>query len=79
MCPPAIDGFFNPPYVDTVNNKETTMDELVKAAFRAIQEMEAWDEMEVELHDRYYPIRIDLSMGIKVLKDALNAMGAKDE
>jgi len=55
------------------------MDELVKAAFRAIQEMEAWDEMEVELHDRYYPIRIDLSMGIKVLRDALNAMGAKDE
>lgn len=55
------------------------MEELVKAAFRAIQEMEEYDEMEVELSDRYYPIRIDLSMGIKVLKDALNAMGAKDE
>ena len=55
------------------------MDELVKAAFRAIQEMEEYDEMEVELSDRYYPIRIDLSMGIKVLKDALKAMGAEDE
>jgi len=59
--------------------QEDRVSALVKAAFRAIQEMEEYDEMEVELSDRYYPIRIDLSMGIKVLKDALNAMGAKDE
>lgn len=52
---------------------------LVKAAYRAIQEMEEYDEMEVELSDQYFPIQIDLSMGIKVLRDALNAMGAEDE
>lgn len=52
---------------------------LVKAAYRAIQEMEEYDEMEVELSDQYFPIQIDLSMGIKVLRDALNAMGAENE
>ena len=52
---------------------------LVKAAYRAIQEMEEYDEMEVELSDQYFPIQIDLSMGIKVLRDALKAMGAEDE
>ena len=51
---------------------------LVKAAYRAIQEMEEYDEMEVELSDQYFPIQIDLSMGIKVLRDALKAMGAED-
>lgn len=59
--------------------QEDRVSALVKAAFRAIQEMEEYDEMEVELSDQYFPIQIDLSMGIKVLKDALNAMGAKDE
>jgi hypothetical protein len=52
---------------------------LVEAAFKAIEEMEGWDEMEVELSDQYEPVRIDLSLGIKVLRDALNAMGAKDD
>ena len=52
---------------------------LVKAAYRAIQEMEEYDEMEVELSDQYFPIQIDLSMGIKVLRDALKALGAEDE
>ena len=51
---------------------------LVKAAYRAIQEMEEYDEMEVELSDQYFPIQIDLSMGIKVLRDALKALGAED-
>lgn len=59
--------------------QEDHVSALVKAAFRAIQEMEEYDEMEVELSDRYFPIQIDLSMGIKVLKDALKAMGAEDE
>lgn len=53
--------------------------QLVRAAFRAIQEMEEWDEIEVELSDQYEPVRIDLSLGIKVLRDALTAMRAQDE